>query len=82
MNLKDAMQSAKDSYRADIDAGFHMLHIDTSIDIHSQPNADQILERVYELYDFVGLMLNKKDKILFLRLVPKSRVAVTTQRKN
>jgi hypothetical protein len=52
MNLEDAMQSAKDSFRADIDAGFHMLHIDPSIDIHSQPNIDQVLERVYELYDF------------------------------
>ena len=52
MSLKDAMQSAKDSYRADIDAGFHMLHIDPSVDIHSQPNIEQTLERVYELYDF------------------------------
>jgi tagatose-1,6-bisphosphate aldolase non-catalytic subunit AgaZ/GatZ len=50
MNLKDAMQSAKDSYRADIDAGFHVLHIDPSVDIHSQLDIDQTLERVYELY--------------------------------
>ena len=83
MNLKDAMQSAKDSYRADIDAGFHMLHIDPSVDIHSQPNADQILERVYELYDFCWSYAQaKKSKILFLRLVQKSRVVVIIQRKN
>lgn len=52
MNLKDAMNSAKESYRSDIDAGFHMLHIDPSVDIHTNPSVDQILERVYELYDF------------------------------
>ena len=68
MNLKDAMQSAKDSYRADIDAGFHMLHIDTSIDIHSQPNADQILERVYELYDFSWSYAQKKGQDIIFEI--------------
>jgi len=66
MNLKDAMQSAKDSYRADIDAGFHMLHIDPSVDIHSQPNVDQVLERIYELYDFCwSYAQNKNQDIIF-----------------
>jgi tagatose-1,6-bisphosphate aldolase non-catalytic subunit AgaZ/GatZ len=66
MNLKDAMQSAKDSYRADIDAGFHMLHIDPSVDIHSQPDIDQVLERVYELYDFCwSYAQEKKQDIIF-----------------
>ena len=82
MNLKDAMQSAKDSYRADIDAGFHMLHIDPSVDIHSQPNTDQVLERVYELYDFCWSYAQKKNKILFLKLEQKSRVVVIIHKKN
>ena len=68
MNLKDAMQSAKDSYRADIDAGFHMLHIDPSIDIHSQPNADQVLERVYELYDFCWSYAQQKDQDIIFEI--------------
>ena len=68
MNLKDAMQSAKDSYRADIDAGFHMLHIDPSIDIHSQPTADQILERVYELYDFSWSYAQQKGKDIIFEI--------------
>jgi tagatose-1,6-bisphosphate aldolase non-catalytic subunit AgaZ/GatZ len=66
MNLKDAMQSAKDSYRADIDARFNMLHIDPSVDIYSQPNIDQVLERVYELYDFCwSYAQHKKQDIIF-----------------
>tara|TARA_B100002019_G_scaffold137251_1_gene118241 strand:+ start:9529 stop:10680 length:1152 start_codon:yes stop_codon:yes gene_type:complete len=65
MNLEDAMQSAKESYKADIDAGFQILHIDPSIDIHNQPTTDQILDRVYELYDFCWTYAqqNKKDII-------------------
>jgi tagatose-1,6-bisphosphate aldolase non-catalytic subunit AgaZ/GatZ len=68
MNLKDAMQSAKDSYRADIDAGFHMLHIDPSVDIHSQPRMDQILERVYELYDFCWSYAQKKSQDIIFEI--------------
>lgn len=66
MSLKEAMQSAKDSYRADIDAGFHALHIDPSIDIHARPSIDEILERVYELYDFCWTYAQqKKQDIIF-----------------
>ena len=66
MNLKQAMQSAKNSFRSDIDAGFHALHIDPSIDIHSQPNIDQVLERVYELYEFCwSYAQHKNQDIIF-----------------
>ena len=66
MSLKEAMQSAKDSYQSDIDAGFHILHIDPSVDIHHQPNVDEILERVYELYEFCwSYAKQKKRDIIF-----------------
>jgi len=68
MNLKDAMQSAKDSYQADIDAGFHMLHIDPSVDIHSQPDIDQVLERVYELYDFCWSYAQQKNQDIIFEI--------------
>jgi len=66
MNLKEAMKSAKDSFRADIDAGFHMLHIDPSIDIHARPSIEQVLERIYELYEFCwSYAQHKKQDIIF-----------------
>jgi len=69
MNLKDAMSSAKDSYKADIDAGFHMLHIDPSIDFLTQkPDTDQILERVYELYDFCWAYAQKKNQDIIFEI--------------
>ena len=68
MSLKEAMKSAKDSYRADIDAGFHMLHIDPSVDIHSQPSPDQILERIYELYDFCWTYAKQKSQDIIFEI--------------
>ena len=52
LSLRRAMESAKTSYKADIDAGFQILHIDPSIDIHGKPNAEEILDRLFELYEF------------------------------
>lgn len=68
MSLDDAMQSAKASYKADIDAGFHILHIDPSVDIHENPSPDQILERVYELYDFCCSYAKEKNKEIIFEI--------------
>ena len=46
------MESAKSSYRADLVAGFQILHIDPSEDIHGKPDVDEVLDRVFELYEF------------------------------
>lgn len=68
LNLKEAMQSAKESYQADIDAGFQSLHIDPSIDIHSQPDIDQVLDRIYELYEFCWSYAQKKKKDIIFEI--------------
>ena len=52
LGLRRAMESAKSSYLSDIKAGFQVLHIDPSVDIHGQPNIDEVLDRVFELYEF------------------------------
>ena len=52
LSLRNAMESAKKSYQADIDAGFQIIHIDPSIDIHGKPSRDEILDRIYELYEY------------------------------
>ncbi|MBL8488384.1 MAG: class II D-tagatose-bisphosphate aldolase, non-catalytic subunit, partial [Rhodocyclaceae bacterium] len=52
LGLRQAMQSAKESYQADIDAGFQMLHIDTSVDIHGGASVDDVIDRMMELYEF------------------------------
>jgi tagatose-1,6-bisphosphate aldolase non-catalytic subunit AgaZ/GatZ len=52
LGLRRAMESAKSSYRADLVAGFQVLHIDPSIDIHGRPDIDEVLDRVFDLYEF------------------------------
>lgn len=52
LSLRRAMESAKSSYRADLEAGFQILHIDPSVDVHGQPDLDEVLDRIFELYEF------------------------------
>jgi tagatose-1,6-bisphosphate aldolase non-catalytic subunit AgaZ/GatZ len=52
LGLRRAMDSAKLSYRADIAAGFQVLHVDPSVDIHGSPDVDEVLDRVFDLYEF------------------------------
>ena len=68
LNLEEAMKSAKDSYQTDIDAGFQMLHIDPSVDIYSNPTIDQVLERVYELYDFCWSYAKQKGRDIIFEI--------------
>lgn len=66
MKLDLAMKSAKESYKADIDAGFKILHIDTSIDIHKVPSQNEVLERLFELYEHCwSYALDKGKEIIF-----------------
>ena len=66
LSLRQAMESAKRSYAADIDAGFQILHIDPSVDIHGNPNVDEVLDRVFELYEFCWNYAKESGKkILF-----------------
>ena len=52
LGFRRAMDSAKASFLADIEAGFQILHIDPSVDIHGQPNIDEVLQRIFELYEY------------------------------
>lgn len=52
LGLRRAMESAKSSYHSDLAAGFQVLHIDPSVDIHGQPGIDEVLERVFDLYEY------------------------------
>lgn len=66
LSLHRAMESAKRSYKADIEAGFGIIHIDTSVDIHGSPSLDDALDRLFELYEYcVGEAADRRKNILF-----------------
>jgi len=52
LSLQRAMESAKESYLVDLKAGFKILHIDPSVDIHGKPDFDEVLNRIFDLYEF------------------------------
>ena len=66
LGLRRAMDSAKSSYRSDIAAGFQVLHIDPSVDIHGHPDVDEVLDRVFDLYDFCWTQAQQlKQEVIF-----------------
>lgn len=61
LGLKDAMKSAKESYRCDIEAGMEIIHIDPSVDIYKKPSMEEIVDRVLELYEFCWEIGSRMD---------------------
>jgi tagatose-1,6-bisphosphate aldolase non-catalytic subunit AgaZ/GatZ len=68
LSLRDAMNSAKQSFAADIDAGFQVIHIDTSVDIHGEVTAEDGLERLFELYEFCSRYSQKREKSIIFEI--------------
>ena len=66
--LKKAMESAKNSYKVDIDSGFKILHLDPSIDINGPISVEDSLERLFELYDFCCNYAKDKGKELIYEI--------------
>ncbi len=66
LSLRLAMDNAKQSYKIDINSGFQILHIDPSIDIFGKPDTDEVLERIFELYEFCWIeSQDKNNPVLF-----------------
>ncbi len=65
-SLRKAMESAKISYQADIEAGLEVIHIDTSVDIFGIPQIDDVLLRLFELIEFCWMVAQRNNrKIIF-----------------
>ena len=80
MTLRRAMDSAKHSYREDIDAGFQMIHIDPSVDIFSAPDVDETLERIYELYEFCHSHAQRQGKEIIFEIGTEEQSGSTNTR--
>src|SRR3990167_1708813 len=68
LTLRQAMESAKSSYRSDLEAGFQILHIDPSVDIHDQPDTDEVLDRIFELYEFCYSQAQRMHKEIIIEI--------------
>lgn len=63
LSLSDTMDSAKRSYKKDIESGFEIIHIDASEDIKSSKlSIDDILDRTFELYEYCWNISKRTNK--------------------
>ena len=74
LHLKDAMRSAKISFKDDILNDFSMIHIDTCIDIEKKLTFKNSIDRLLELYAFCNEVSKKNKKKSFLKLELKNKM--------
>lgn len=69
LTLAAAMESCKRSYEVDILAGFDVIHLDPSIDIHkTDVSQEELLERLFELYQFCESVARKQGRHLMYEI--------------
>ena len=51
LNINEAMKSAKESFEADIDNDFKVIHIDPSLNIDNKNNLKRATDNIFELYE-------------------------------
>ena len=65
-SLRQAMDSAKRSYKTDIESGFEIIHIDPTVDIYGEPTVDEVLQRIFELYEYCwSVAQNNQRDVIF-----------------
>ena len=66
LDLDSAIKSAKESFLEDIKNGFKKIHIDPSIDIFRKPSLEEILNRIFDLYEYCWEISKEyKNDIIF-----------------
>tara|TARA_Y100000589_G_scaffold73592_1_gene66700 strand:+ start:3515 stop:4678 length:1164 start_codon:yes stop_codon:yes gene_type:complete len=68
LSLSNALESAKKSFKEDIDSGFKVLHIDTCKDIHGSLSQDDSLERLFELYEYCWSYAKSQNKQIIFEI--------------
>lgn len=61
-SLRRTIDSAKHSFEIDILSGFEIIHIDTSKDIFSTPSLDNVIDRLFELYEFCWTIAQRSNR--------------------
>jgi len=68
LNLRDAMESAKISFRVDIKSGFEIIHIDPSMNTRGDLSIDETLVRIFELYEFCCSVAEEIKRRIFFEI--------------
>lgn len=66
--FKDIMQNTKKSFRTDIENGFKIIHIDPSHDLFSEISLDEMLNRIFEMYEFCYSVSKETKNKIFIEI--------------
>tara|TARA_B110000495_G_scaffold187744_1_gene187407 strand:- start:16215 stop:17363 length:1149 start_codon:yes stop_codon:yes gene_type:complete len=61
-SFKEVMENAKKSFSIDIQSNFQIIHIDPTENLTSDLTIDEMLDRIYDLYEFCYFIAEKYNK--------------------
>ena len=67
-SFNEIMEKAKESFRIDIESGFKIIHIDPTGNLTSDITIDEMLYRIYELYDFCYSVAKESQNEIFIEI--------------
>lgn len=67
-SFNEIMEKAKESFRTDIESGFKIIHIDPTENLTSDLTIDEMLDRIYELYDFCYSVAKESQNEIFIEI--------------
>ena len=69
LSLEAAMKASKEAFRVDIEAGFDVIHIDPSVDIHNpQLRQQDVLKRAFELCQYCADIATQLGKEIAIEI--------------
>ena len=68
LSFNEIMQNTKKSFRTDIESGFKIIHIDPSHDLFSEISLDEMLYRIFELYEFCYNISKETQNEIFIEI--------------
>ena len=67
-SFDEVMENAKKSFSVDIQSNFQIIHIDPTENLISDLTQDEMLNRIYDLYEFCYSIANKYNKKIFVEI--------------
>ena len=68
LSFDEVMDNAKKSFSVDIQSNFQIIHIDPTENLVSDLTQDEMLNRIYDLYEFCYLTAEKFNKKIFVEI--------------
>lgn len=67
-SFEEVMNDAKKSFRADIESGFKIIHIDPSENLTSKLKVEEMIERIFELYEFCYTVAKENQSEIYIEI--------------